>query len=47
VGLNQRSFLRLELDPRRATSVGEDDGVYVFDPDGRKLCCRRGEEIPV
>ena len=37
----------LELDPRCATSVGEEDGVYVFDPDGRKLCCRSGEAIPV
>ncbi len=47
VGLNQRSYLLFELDARRATSVGEDDGVYVFDPEGRKLCYRKGEAIPV
>jgi peptidase E len=47
VGLNQRSFLLFELEPRRATSVGEDDGVYVFDPEGKKLCYRKGEAIPV
>jgi peptidase E len=47
VGLNQRSFLLLELDPRRATSFGEEDGVYVFDPEGRKIRYRKGEEIRV
>jgi peptidase E len=47
VGLNQRSYLLFELDARRATSVGEEDGVYVFDPEGRKVCYRKGETIPV
>jgi hypothetical protein len=47
VGLNQRSFLLLELDPRRATSFGDGDGVYVFDPEGRKICYRKGETIAV
>jgi peptidase E len=47
VGLNQRSFLLLELDPLRATSFGDEDGVYVFDPEGRKLCYRKGETIAV
>src|SRR4029079_3826126 len=47
VGLNQRSFLLLELDPRRATSIGDQDSVYVFDPEGRKIGYRKGEEIRV
>lgn len=47
VGLNQRSFLLLELDPRRATSFGREDGVYVFDPEGQKICYRGGEQIRV
>lgn len=47
VGLNQRSLLMLELSPRRARSVGEDDGVYVFGPDGKKRFHRRGEEVPI
>ena len=46
VGLNQRSFLLLELAPRRATSAGAEDGVYVFGPDGQKRCYRAGEEVP-
>ncbi|HLM73672.1 MAG TPA: Type 1 glutamine amidotransferase-like domain-containing protein, partial [Polyangiaceae bacterium] len=46
VGLNQRSFLLLEMQPRRAISKGEDDGVYVFGPDGDKLCYRAGQAIP-
>lgn len=46
VGLNQRSFLLLELSPRRATSWGEEDGVYVFGPDGAKCCYGAGEEVP-
>jgi hypothetical protein len=45
VGLNQGSFLLWELSPRRAVSQGSDDGVYVFDPEGRKACLRRGEAI--
>jgi peptidase E len=47
VGLNQRSLLLLELAPRRARSVGEDDGVYVFGPDGNKRCHSSGEEVPI
>lgn len=46
VGLNQRSFLLLELSPRRAVSRGQEDGVYVFGPDGEKLCYQAGESIP-
>jgi hypothetical protein len=45
VGLNQRSFLLWELSPRRAVSQGSDDGVYVFDPEGRKTRHARGEPI--
>ena len=45
VGLNQRSFLLLEMSPRRATSQGTEDGAYVFDPEGKKQCYRAGEEI--
>ncbi len=47
VGLNQRSFLLFELDPRRATSFGKDDSVIVFDPEGRKISYHRGETISV
>lgn len=46
VGLNQRSFLLLEMAPRRGVSRGDEDGVYVFGPDGEKLCYRGGEAIP-
>jgi peptidase E len=47
VGLNQRSFLLFEPGPRRATSVGEDDCVVVFDPEGRKLSYHQGEVVKV
>jgi len=47
VGLNQRSFLLFEPGPRRATSVGEGDSVFVFDPAGRKIGYSRGETIRV
>jgi peptidase E len=47
VGLNERSLLLLELSPRRAQSLGADDGVYVFGPEGQKRCHRRGEEVPI
>ena len=47
VGLNQRSFLLFELDPRRATSFGAQDCVIVFDPEGRKLSYHEGEVIQV
>jgi hypothetical protein len=46
VGLNQRSFFLLEMAPRRGVSRGGEDGVYVFGPDGEKLCYREGEAIP-
>lgn len=45
VGLNQRSFLLFEPGVHKAASVGEDDCVYVFDPEGRKLSYHRGEVI--
>lgn len=45
VGLNQRSFLNLDLAARRAVSEGADDGVYVFGPEGTKSCYRKGEQI--
>jgi len=46
VGLNQRSFLLLEMAPRRAVSKGDEDGVYVFGPDGDKFCYPAGQAIP-
>ncbi len=47
VGLNQRSFLLLELGPTKATSRGTEDGAYVFDLEGRKVCYRSGEDVPI
>jgi hypothetical protein len=47
VGLNQRSFLLFELDPRRARSFGSGDCVFVFDPEGRKISYHKGETIRV
>lgn len=47
VGLNQRSFLLFELEPRRAVSFGHEDAVIVFDPEGRKISYHRGETIRV
>jgi peptidase E len=46
VGLNQRSYLLLELSTRRAMSHGAEDGVYVFGPDGNKRCYGAGEAVP-
>jgi peptidase E len=43
VGLNQESYLLREQD--RYTSVGERDGVYVFDRQGRKSVKRHGEAL--
>jgi peptidase E len=38
VGLNEHSFLQIDTEPELClTSVGEHDGVYVFDPAGTKL----------
>jgi hypothetical protein len=45
VGLNEKSFLRLELSPWRATSCGQGDGVYVFSEDGQKARYDLGSEI--
>lgn len=46
-GLNEESFLLVDLGANAAISVGERDGVYVFGPSGHKLCYRRGERIPL
>lgn len=45
VGLNRESYLLVELGERRATSVGEHDGVYVFAADGVKRRYDRGEQL--
>jgi hypothetical protein len=51
VGMNQDSYLLLETrmedgEPREHfTSVGEKDGVYVFDRMGHKTVKRKGEEL--
>lgn len=45
VGLNQESYLLLES--HRCTSVGQGDGVYVFDSAGNKRRYDCGEEIPL
>ena len=48
VGLNQESFLLMQAQPElRCTSVGDQDGVYVFDNRGEKRCYRKGEDIPL
>jgi peptidase E len=47
VGLNQRSFLLFELGPHRATSVGPEDCVFVFDPEGQKIRYHKGEVVKV
>jgi hypothetical protein len=49
-GLNEGSYLLLEYDARgelRARSVGERDGVYVFDRDGQKKRYDADAEIPL
>lgn len=46
-GLNEESFLHVDLGRGTATSVGEHDGVYVFGPDGVKWRYHRGETIPL
>lgn len=52
VGLNQQSFLLVEGETdseghlrERFTSLGDKDGVYVFDPTGRKVVRRKGEVV--
>lgn len=47
VGLNEESFLLVDLAAPSATSVGIHDGVYVFGRSGVKLCYRTGESIPL
>lgn len=44
-GLNEESFLHVDLGQGTATSVGEHDGVYVFGPDGVKRRHDRGESL--
>ena len=46
-GLNEESFLLVEPSRSRATSVGEEDGVYVFGPEGVKRRYGAGEAIPI
>lgn len=45
VGLNERSLLLLDLADRGAQSVGEQDAVIVFGPDGQKQRRLRGESL--
>jgi hypothetical protein len=45
VGLNERSFLQMELSPWRALSWGKGDGVYVFNEEGQKLRYDFGADI--
>lgn len=47
VGLNEESFLLVDLEKASATSVGTRDGVYVFGADGVKRCYHRGEQVPL
>lgn len=46
VGLNEGSYLLLEQDEeRKATSLGSEDGVYVFDRSGTKRRYDKGEAL--
>lgn len=48
VGLNEDSFLLMEASPElRCTSVGDGDGVYVFNSRGEKHRYDQGEQIPL
>ncbi len=47
VGLNEESFLLVDLAEPRGTSVGLHDGVYVFGPAGLKTRYDAGEAIPL
>ena len=55
VGLNEESYLLVETVSDQVTggvrdrflSIGERDGVYVFDRTGKKNCRSRGEEVHV
>lgn len=46
-GLNEESFLLVDLAAPSATSVGLHDGVYVFGPAGVKMRYGPGESIPL
>jgi peptidase E len=47
VGLNEESFLLVEPATPAATSIGTQDGVYVFGPDGVKQRFDAGQAIPL
>ena len=54
VGLNEESFLLMDAErgPNgriypKYTSVGEKDGVYVFDLSGKKICVNCGDQLMV
>lgn len=47
VGLNEESFLLVDQSVPRAVSVGTEDGVYVFGPNGQKNRYDHGQEIPL
>jgi peptidase E len=44
-GLNEESFLLVELGNNTATSIGSKDGVYLFGMDGIKRRYNQGEQI--
>jgi hypothetical protein len=46
-GLNEESFLLVDLETSTATSVGRHDAVHVFGPDGRKRSYEAGEALPM
>lgn len=46
-GLNEESFLLVDMAGPTATSVGRGDGVYLFSADGVKRRYHRGERIPM
>ena len=46
-GLNEESFLLVDLGAGTATAVGTQDGVYVFGPAGHKVRYGAGEAIPL
>lgn len=46
-GLNEESFLLVDLGAATATAVGTEDGVYVFGPQGHKVRYGAGEDIPL
>lgn len=46
-GLNEESYLLVDLAGPTLTSVGARDGVHVFGPEGKKLRYDLGERIPL